>query len=312
MKLTLACDDYDLVQPLFDGRLIVGTVEVVPAPAMPIAQRQRRMVDELAFDLCELGVTTYFMAVERGLPFRALPIFLLRKFRHGDIFVRAGGELKAPADFIGKRVVTISYQVPASVWARGILAHYYGVAHDSVTWVVEREEEIAFNVPPGLRIERLQRGLALQDALLSGVIDALIAPIPPPALEFGVGRVARLFPDYKKQETAYFHETGIFPIMHVLTIRQSLLDKHSSIARDLCQAFEQAKLLAYQRASRRRAAPLAWFGSAWEEERLTLGPDPWAYGLGPSNVANLETLIDYMREQGLLRSRTGVSDLFVE
>ena len=35
-------------------------------------------------------------------------------------------------------------------------------------------------------------------------------------------RVARLFADPKAEEMAYYKRTGIFPIMHVLGIRQAL------------------------------------------------------------------------------------------
>jgi 4,5-dihydroxyphthalate decarboxylase len=311
-KLTLACDDYEFVQPLLDGRVKVPGLHLVPQPAMPIAERHRRMVHDAAFDLCELSATTYFLARERGLPLTALPIFLLRKFRHGDIYINTGCGITRPADLIGKRIGGICYQVASNVWARGILAEHYGVPHDSITWVVERDEEISFEAPAGLRIERLAKGLTLEAALLSGAIEALMSPVVPPSLLAGARRVARLFPDYKEIERAYFWKSAIFPIMHVLAVRNEVVERQPWIPASLYRAFDEAKSLAYNRAGGGRAVPLAWFGSAWEEERRALGPDPWAYGLGDGNIANLETILRYMREQGLTSTAMNAAELFID
>ena len=310
-KLTVACDDYEIVQPLWDGRVTAEGLQLVPQPDVTIAQRQGRMIHDAAFDVCELSATTYFLARDRGLPLAALPIFLLRKFRHGDIFINTSAGIRQPSDLIGKKIGGICYQVASNVWARGILAEYYGVPHDSVTWVVERDEEISFPVPAGLRIERLSNGASLEAALLSGAIDALMAPVVPNSIHAGDSRIARLFPDHKDVERAYFAKTGIFPIMHVLTARRELLERHPWIAARLCTAFQQAKELAYKRVGGARAVPLAWFGTAWEEERRIFGPDPWPYGMGKINTVNLETILRYMREQGMIHSATGVAEMFV-
>jgi 4,5-dihydroxyphthalate decarboxylase len=196
------------------------------------------------------------------------------------------------------------------VWARGILADHYGVPHDSVAWVVEREEEIGFEAPAGLRIERLGGETTLGDALLAGEIDALMSPVVPPSIWSGDERVARLFPDYKDVEGAYFRASGVFPIMHVLAVRREVVERHPWVPASLYEAFTEAKTLAYRRVSSGRSVPLAWFGAAWEEQRHTLGPDPWAYGLTDANRANVETILRYMREQGLLRGAMSVEDLF--
>src|SRR3546814_5382954 len=34
------------------------------------------------------------------------------------------------------------------------------------------------------------------------------------------------FPDYRKTETDYFRRVGIFPVMHVIGIRKSLVEQH--------------------------------------------------------------------------------------
>ena len=42
-----------------------------------------------------------------------------------------------------------------------------------------------------------------------------------------------------------------------------------------------------------------------------LGPDPWVYGLGDSNRKNLETLMEYSQEQGLLGRKMSLDELFI-
>jgi 4,5-dihydroxyphthalate decarboxylase len=61
-----------------------------------------------------------------------------------------------------------------------------------------------------------------------------------------------------------------------------------------------------------RIVPLAWYREAWEEQDGILGRDPWEYGLTAGNRRNLETLIGYAFEQGLISRRIGVDELFCD
>ncbi len=47
----------------------------------------------------------------------------------------------------------------------------------------------------------------------------------------------RLFPGYRAAEEDYYRRTGIFPIMHVVGIRKSLLEKHPWLAVNTFLAF---------------------------------------------------------------------------
>jgi 4,5-dihydroxyphthalate decarboxylase len=80
----------------------------------------------------------------------------------------------------------------------------------------------------------------------------------------------------------------------------------------LVKAFEKAKNIAYKRLANPRITPLAWVRTAYEEERKLLGPDPWVYGLGESNRKNLDTIIRYCHEQGLIRRRFEPEELFCD
>jgi 4,5-dihydroxyphthalate decarboxylase len=60
-----------------------------------------------------------------------------------------------------------------------------------------------------------------------------------------------------------------------------------------------------------RIVPLAWYRDAWEEQERILGPDPWEYGLTAGNRKNMETLIGYSHEQGLIKKKPALEELFL-
>jgi 4,5-dihydroxyphthalate decarboxylase len=124
-------------------------------------------------------------------------------------------------------------------------------------------------------------------------------------------RVARLFPDHKAEEMAYHQRTGIFPIMHVVGLRKALAAEHPWLAVNLFRAFSEAKDIAMKRMANPRIVPLAWYRSAWEEQELILGSDPWEYGISDKNRKVLETLVGYSHEQGLSKKRPTLEHLFL-
>jgi len=80
---------------------------------------------------------------------------------------------------------------------------------------------------------------------------------------------------------------------------------------NLMKAFQRSKEIAYKRMENPRIVPLAWFRTYLEEEEELLGEDPWEYGLGAANLKNLETLMQYSFEQGLIGRRLAMEELFV-
>jgi len=312
LKLTVACGNYDIVRALTDGLVAPDGIELTMLTEMGSRERHWRMARKLEFDVCELNVGAYFMARYRQAPITALPVFLHRRFRHGFAFVNTAAGIRAPRDLIGKRVGGTNFQPAGNIWLRGILEERYGVPHQSITWVVERSEDVAFEPPPGLRIEMAPPGKDLDTMLAEGELPAMISPAIPKPLIARDPRVARLFPNYKQIEQEYFQQTGIFPIMHVTAIRQEIVDRHPWAATELVKAFERAKQLAYKRAANPRMVPLAWMRTAWEEEREVLGPDPWEYGLTETNRRNLQTILGYVHQQGLIGEPMPLDDLFVD
>jgi 4,5-dihydroxyphthalate decarboxylase len=312
VELTVACGDYEIVRALKDGTVQADGLDLVMLTGMGSRERHWRLARKLEFDVCEMNVGAYFMSRYRNAPITAIPVFLHRRFRHGFAFVNTRAGIETPRDLIGRRVGGTNFQPAGNIWVRGILEEHYGVPHQELTWVVERSEDVEFEPPPGLRIEMIPVGQSLDAMLAEGELPAMISPSIPRPLVDGDPRVARLFPNYKDVEREYFRQTGIFPIMHVTVLKQEIVDRYPWVPTELVKAFERAKQAAYRRVANPRMVPLAWMRTAWEEERAVLGPDPWLYGLGDANRKNLETILRYTHQQGLIGQPMPLDDLFVD
>lgn len=312
LSLTFACGDYDIHKALRDGTVTPDGIALTILTDMDSSTRHWRFLRNREFDVAECSCSSYIVARSQGLPFRAIPVFPHRRFRHGFVFINTQKGITKPADLIGRKIGVKSFQVTAVHWLRGILESEYGVPHKSLDWYAELDEDVAFTPPPGLRLTRLGNAQSVEDMLAEGALDAVLhSDLIEPFLAKDP-RVARLFPDHKAEEIAYFRRTGIFPIMHVVAIRAEVIEKHPWVAINLYRALERAKELALKRMENPRMVPLAWQREAWEEQLAILGPDPWENGLTPRNRNTLETLVRYSHEQGLTDRLMPLDELFLD
>jgi 4,5-dihydroxyphthalate decarboxylase len=311
LSLTFACGDYEIVRPLIDGKVEVDGVDLTILTDMDSATRHWRFLRNGEFDVAEVSSSSYLAARDNDWPFRAIPVFLHRRFRHGFMFINTTKGISKPSDLIGRRVGVKTLMTSAVLWMRGILQHEYGVPLNSIEWVAEIEDDVNVTLPPDIKYSCLPNDKSVETMLAEGELDAVFhSDFVKPFLAHDP-RVARLFPDSKAEEMAYYQRTGIFPIMHVVGIRQSLAEQHPWLAINLFRAFNEAKTIAMERMRNPRIVPLAWYRAAWEEQEQILGPDPWEYGLTDKNRKNLETLVSYSHEQGLIRTRPTLEQLFL-
>ena len=310
LRLTVAAGDYDIIRPLKEGLVEAAGLELIFLTDMGPRERHWRLARKTEFDVCEENVGAYFIARDQNHPITAIPVFLHRRFRHGFVFINTAAGIKSPKDLIGKMIGGTNFMPAGNIWMRGILEERYGLPHRTITWVTDRSEDIAFEAPPDLRIEMKKTDKSLNDMLADGDIPAMISPTIPRPFVMGDKRVARLFPDYKQIEIDYYRETGIFPIMHVTTIRQEIVDKYPWVTTNLVKAFEASKQMAYRRVQNPRMVPLAWVRTAVEEQQDILGPDPWQYGLTDANRKNLETIQRYVHQQGMVGKLRPLEQLF--
>jgi 4,5-dihydroxyphthalate decarboxylase len=311
VELTLACGDYEITRPLKDGTVRPDGIDLKVVTAMDSPTRHWRFLRNREFDIAEVSSSSYIAARDNGLPFRAIPVFPHRRFRHGFVFINTAKGIAKPTDLIGKKVGVKFFLNSAALWLRGILQHDYGVPFRSIDWFTELDEDIAQVSLDGVRITQVPKGETIVGMLADGELDAVLHPDLIKPLRDKDPRVARLFPDYKADEAAWFKKTGIFPIMHVLGFRQELVEKYPWVPVNMFIAFEEAKAIAMRRMENPRIVPLAWYREAWEEQQELMGRDPWEYGLTERNRHNLETLVGYSHEQGLIRRRIPLDELFL-
>jgi 4,5-dihydroxyphthalate decarboxylase len=311
LPLSLACGDYEIVRPLMDGRVKPDGIDLTILTKMDSATRHWRFLRDREFDAAEVSGSGYLAARDNDWPFRAIPVFLHRRFRHGFIFINTSKGIEKPSDLIGKKIGVKTLMTTAVLWMRGHLEHDYGVPAKSNEWFAELENDVDVKMPADFKLNRLPDDKSVETMLAEGEIDALLhSDLIQPMLD-GDPRVARLFPHYKDDERAYYQKTEIFPIMHVFGIRREIIEQHPWVPTNIFKALEEAKRLGMQRMENPRVVPLAWYREAWEEQEALLGPDPWEYGLGARNRHNLETLIGYSHEQGLIGRKIPVDELFL-
>jgi 4,5-dihydroxyphthalate decarboxylase len=149
----------------------------------------------------------------------------------------------------------------------------------------------------------------MQDLLKTGELDAQILSDSGADASTINKVVRRLWPNYREVEADYYRRTGIFPIRHLIVVKDEVLQHNPAVATNLVSAFEAAKQQAYRYWADHRRSSLAWFGAEQEEERALLGPDPWPYSVEKNQVV-LETLLDYAAEQGLTERRLDIKEIF--
>ncbi|MGA7183110.1 MAG: PhnD/SsuA/transferrin family substrate-binding protein [Pseudolabrys sp.] len=311
IALTLACGDYEIVRPFLNEKVEVDGVDLTILTDMDSATRHWRFLRNGEFDVAEVSASSYLAARDNGVPFCAIPVFLHRRFRHGFMFINTSKGIEKPADLRGRKIGVKTMMTTAVLWMRGILQHEYGVPLNSVEWIAEIEDDVKITLPSDIKYSCLSDDKSVETMLAEGELDAVFHSDLIKPFVAGDVRVARLFPDHKAEEEAYYRKTGIFPIMHVLGIRQTLAEEYPWLPVNLFQAFNNAKSIAMKRMANPRIVPLAWYRDAWEEQERVLGPDPWEYGLTETNRKVLETLVGYSHEQGLIKKRPALDQLFL-
>ena len=274
-------------------------------------------------DVTEIGLHPFMLAYanEGFRDYTLLPIFPLRLFRHKSVFIRTDRGIEKPQDLKGKKIGTAGYSSTSLTWLRGIFQDEYGIKPQDVQWVTSRKDSSA-NVagkvskqeqvlPGSVSITAGPVGKDESDLLESGEVDAVFHAAEPRAYIEGHPKVARLFPDYRSTERAYYAKTGIFPIMHTVAIKKSTLTQNPWLAKAVFDAYSKAKQMAYGYMA--KAAwfhdMLPWYAQEFEETRNLMGNNYYSYGIEP-NRKTLETLFRYSFDQGLSSRELTIKELF--
>jgi len=260
----------------------------------------RRMVRGLEFDVCEMAFTTYLCARAFGKPVTALPIFLVRAFHHGAIVHNTLAGLRTPKDLEGTRVgVNRGYTVTTGVWARGILGDEYDVDLSRVTWVLSGDEHVAEYRPPA-NVVPVAEGKDIAGMVATGELAAGIG------VSVHHPDVATLIAEPEKAGFDALARRGLYPINHLVVVRDELLEKHPGLAADIFSAFADAKNI-YVKRLRHMDNPT---GADLTYKRvMELIGDPLPYGVEP-NRAMIDKLIDHAVRQRILDQPPALESLF--
>lgn len=262
----------------------------------------RRMVRELAYDVSEMALTTYLTAREHGVRFTALPVFLVRGFHHGAILVTKDSGITEPAQLAGRRVgVNRGYTVTTGVWARAIMALEHGLDLDSVTWVLSGDEHVESYRPPA-NVVPAGPGKKLGEMLLAGELDAVVnAKVDHPD-------VVPLIPEPEEAGYAALREHGLYPINHLVVVKDEVLEAHPDAAKAVFDAFAESKrrYVDRLRAGAVETADDRMYARVMDETGLD---DPLPYGIEP-NRAVLELLVEQAAAQHILRRPVDVESIF--
>lgn len=324
LHLTLAISDYDHVRDLAGGRVRAEAIDLT-CLTLPVEEIFYRFSRYREWQVSELSLAKFTSLRARGEDrgeggeegIVGIPVFPSRTFRHSALYVRPDGPVGDPARLRGGRIGVPEWTQTATVWVRGLLAQSYGVPVGEVEWyqggVNEpgRVEGIPVTLPPGVSCTPV-RDRTLNDMLVAGDLDAVISAHPPTDFKRRTGRVTRLFPDYRAVEEAYFRDTGVFPIMHVVAIRGDVYARHPWVAMNLYRAFEAAKARSLERVADANVprVPVPWAVAHAEDVEDLVGSDPWPYGIAP-NTATLEAFLTFAYEQGVTQRRLAAGELFV-
>lgn len=326
MTIELSLSSYvgDIVRPLMTGEVEPEGIDLTTIVEYP-PTRHRRFFRHGEFDICEVSLASYLTSRTKPAenPFTAIPVFPEKKFRHAFLYKHADSDITEPSDLAGKKVGIQSWETTANVWIRGILGDYYDLDLEDVQWFRRKQDDVGTDLPERFDIEPIagERGVDgvsktgdLTDALLSGDLDAAMDPAGEVFNAVVESETAELFfDDTLAEEKQYYADTGIHPPMHVVAIRDEVLENHPWVAVNVFDAFVEARDRCFERnRSPSAKTSLTWAHLHRVDQDRTLGPHAWEYGLTERTRHELRTFIEYAHDQGLIPRRYDPEELFVE
>ena len=250
VPITIACGNYDRTRAIRDGRVKVEGCAVTYLPLYP-EEIFFRAFKFQEFDVSEISFSSYLRTVAAGTSaYIGIPAFVSRIFRHSGIYIRKGAGIDKPEDLRGKRIGVPEYQITAVVWMRGMMQHEYGVPPSEIHWrsggqeQAGRDERTPLKPIKGLDLQPIPHDQTLVGMLRDGELDALFTARAPSSFLKGEPHIARLFPNTRAAEQAYYKKTGLFPIMHLVGIRNTLVEQYPWLPTSVYKAFCEAKALA--------------------------------------------------------------------
>jgi 4,5-dihydroxyphthalate decarboxylase len=321
-KIKVAGYGYDRIQAIKDGVVGIDQVAVSFHDENIYSLNRQAFGANKTYEVTELGLIPYVSKyINEGFrDYVLIPVFISRTFRHRNIYVHVDSGIEKPEDLRGKRVGTPGYGMSASTWIRGFLLDEYGVKADELHWIETVKSSDAgtlnkgfskYYFPDDFPLVKGPPGVDESELLLSGDCEALITAITPQAYIDGNPKIRRLFKDIRHTEQQYFKKTGLFPIMHVVAIRAEAVREMPWLPAAVLKMYAKAKQVAYDNLATTTVlrTTLPWAMDEYEDTVKLMGSDYWRYGI-ESNRKELELVMRYTYEQGLVKERVDFEQLF--
>ncbi len=316
VHLKIAVAEHPHTSAIRNGSIPIEGVDAEIVTVKPQIGAFRRMVRDLEFDVCEIAPTTYIIARAYGKKFKALPIFVVRRFHHAGLLVRPDAGITSPKDLEGKKAGVRAYSVTTGVWTRQVLIDEYGVDNSKINWFVDDEEHVQELKLPA-NVSHVAAGDSLADMMARGDI---VAGFDAAA---GIGRTGAptggwqeveanypdLFPNAEELEADYYARTKVYPMHGTIVVKDSVLEEHPWVARSIYEAFTKAKDAWVAKLNSGEATGAG--ADKYRKLQKIVGADPLPYGI-EANRATIEALEKTAFDQGLTPRRMSMDELFVD
>jgi 4,5-dihydroxyphthalate decarboxylase len=326
LKLSLACPEYDKTEAILNGEVKPEGIELSASKFLP-ADAHRGMLKDAEYDVSEMSISYYLISKSQGKAiFTAIPVFPMRSFFHVQLVCNSESGINSPFEIKGKRIGVQEYGMSLALWLRAVMQHEFGILPSDLEWFLERQpgqtvgDAIGFTPPSNVTVRHIQPDSSITNMLDKGEID-LAFPYPSfwrtrldrPARsqDESSRRIHLLFPNPKEESIRYFRKTGLFPINHVIVIKNKVLERAPWIASSLLEAFERSKQISYERSAQISEMPnnFVWLDSLYKEVHQIFGIDPFPYGV-KKNEKILEAVTTYSHEQRLAKRKLDITELF--
>jgi 4,5-dihydroxyphthalate decarboxylase len=317
-RITLGLPYHPRTRALIDGEIGLDGYDLEITHDPSPGERHYRFAQG-EWDVGEYSAATYLRTREKGFRYLALPIFFERGPRQRNIFYCAG-KLDHPSELKGKKIGCFRYGATAVVWARGFLLDEFGLKTTDMQWYVSgKEVYIGRDLP--VKVERLdppppfgQEKPHLSKLLSQGELHAALVAGDSGYLGlFGGGTLPKAMGEYPGVRPLFddtdaivrwVREKRIYPIIHLVAMKEETIERHPDLPGKLLEAFREAKKLATKHWTPEQIA-------GHEREKAALEADPYAYVLGETEKRTMSALARYEVEQGLLKEAPPLESLFV-
>ncbi|GAA1346084.1 hypothetical protein [Arthrobacter roseus] len=268
---------------------------------------------ETDLDVAETSFSRYVQARAAGDDrVIALPLFVMRGFRHRCIITRADSPLDSAEALCSKRIGLTGWGDSGNTWTRAVLREA-GVGITEAEWrvgaltadhpVMDRIGSIS--VPAN--VAATENDEPMMDMLERGALDAVMTPFMPPAF-YEIGSPFRpLFRDSQQAEAEYFARVGFVPGIHLIGVRAELAENPGQL-QELMDLFSASKEISAAR--RNKLLDITpWHNEVLAATTRIFGQDWMPYGWS-ANALMIDAFQTELVEQGIVTSRLEASDLF--